>query len=733
MFAKQRIGSVLTDFTQAGEWHLTLTKGEEVFVLGEKPGWYLGSKPDRPKFQGIFPMTYVGDLRDASTVGGDSGSINTSGGGTFVDEYGHERQAPTNVVLLKDMGNGKEWKSEAWRVSKLNMVSDRTTDADAPIIDEYGFERDAPVNSDDGNYLFQIIARQRQHWAHLSEVSSGSKGTILSDDSYEPLWQRWRGKQVSSSASPPPLSASSAAATGSADASGSGGGGEISGNSGSSEKVEGGGIDLAAGAAAAVGAMGEFLNNVSPPRGFGRSASSRNSALQKLFTQAIHSGVPPELREQVWWRCSGAATKKRNAPAEEQYPHLVSKLPVEIADPHHSSDDANDANNTDACQIEKDLQRTFPTNSRFQNEEGIASLRRVLLAYSRRNPELGYCQSMNFITAMLLLHMDEESSFWMLAAIIEDLLPCEYYAGNMTGLCVEQRVLQSCLSWKLPKVHKHLLEYEVDLDQISVPWFMCLFLNSLPLDVTLRVWDCFFYEGFKALHRISLAIFKLKQPELMEMEDMCDMFRTLRSPCSLGSVDDMAGNAGTKGTGFTADEIIKTAWGTTSWLGAFPTEKITGFRVQHAAAKKVEMKELEAAAKARLEAVQAAQAVDGGRESGAGSLGGGGSGDTTARERSRGSSRALEYDHHEHIADSARVSGAYGDGNDVDLLLSTTHAQQRKLSIAPMFVGSPGSVTITSPGGTSYLQEPLEKALEEDEDGEDGEGEGTGPEPLPLP
>ena len=82
-----------------------------------------------------------------------------------------------------------------------------------------------------------------------------------------------------------------------------------------------------------------------------------------------------------------------------------------------------------------------------------------------------------------------------------------------------------------------------------------------------------------ALLRVSLAIFKLKAPELMAMNEMTDIFSALRSPCTHGSVDDMSGCAGT-GT-FTADDVIKTAWGTTTWLGAFPGEKIAAFRAQH--------------------------------------------------------------------------------------------------------------------------------------------------------
>ena len=47
-------------------------------------------------------------------------------------------------------------------------------------------------------------------------------------------------------------------------------------------------------------------------------------------------------------------------------------------------------------------------------------------AYSWHNPEIGYCQSMNFIAAVCLLYVDEPTAFAMLATIVEMYMPPGY-------------------------------------------------------------------------------------------------------------------------------------------------------------------------------------------------------------------------------------------------------------------------------------------------------------------
>lgn len=55
--------------------------------------------------------------------------------------------------------------------------------------------------------------------------------------------------------------------------------------------------------------------------------------------------------------------------------------------------------------IERDLHRSLPEYAGYQADEGISALRRVLQAYSLRNPEVGYCQVCVLASRQSLIHV----------------------------------------------------------------------------------------------------------------------------------------------------------------------------------------------------------------------------------------------------------------------------------------------------------------------------------------
>ncbi|ESR60941.1 hypothetical protein CICLE_v10015500mg [Citrus x clementina] len=231
--------------------------------------------------------------------------------------------------------------------------------------------------------------------------------------------------------------------------------------------------------------------------GIALKSSLKLSSLANAITlkKLIRKGIPPVLRPKVWFSLSGAAKKKSTVP-ESYYNDLTKAVEGKV---------------TPATkQIDHDLPRTFPGHPWLDTPDGHATLRRVLVGYSFRDSDVGYCQGLNYVAALLLLVMKtEEDAFWMLAVLLENVLVNDCYTNNLSGCHVEQRVFKDLLVKQCPRIASHLEALDFDVSLVATEWFLCLFSKSLPSETTLRVWDVLFYEGAKVLFHVALAIFKV--------------------------------------------------------------------------------------------------------------------------------------------------------------------------------------------------------------------------------
>ncbi|EPB91190.1 hypothetical protein HMPREF1544_01895 [Mucor circinelloides 1006PhL] len=232
--------------------------------------------------------------------------------------------------------------------------------------------------------------------------------------------------------------------------------------------------------------------------------NGRNLTLvrQPIFAKMIRAGIPNCLRGEVYEMCSGSIYLRfANQGVYDQI------LESHKDDRSPSLDD-----------IEKDLHRSLPEYPAYQAPDGIDRLRRVLTAYSWKNPEIGYCQAMNIVTSSLLIYMTEEQAFWTLNSLVDQLCP-GYYSSSMYGVLLDQVVLEELVKKYIPKVTEHFQRKEIQLSVACLPWFLTLFINSMPLPFAFRILDCFFMEGPKVLFQIALAILKRHEKELVKVED----------------------------------------------------------------------------------------------------------------------------------------------------------------------------------------------------------------------
>jgi hypothetical protein len=71
----------------------------------------------------------------------------------------------------------------------------------------------------------------------------------------------------------------------------------------------------------------------------------------------------------------------------------------------------------------------------------------------------------------------------------------------------------------MPILWDHLQKSDVQLSVVSLPWFLSLYINSMPLVFAFRVLDVFFLEGPKVLFQIGLAILRINGEELLDATD----------------------------------------------------------------------------------------------------------------------------------------------------------------------------------------------------------------------
>ncbi|XP_031485750.1 uncharacterized protein LOC116254481 [Nymphaea colorata] len=249
----------------------------------------------------------------------------------------------------------------------------------------------------------------------------------------------------------------------------------------------------------------------------------------------VQGGVPMALRGELWQAFVGVKARR----IENYYGDLLAAEDVSAA----GNEGGNCVSENDRegltksrkrphekwkAQIEKDLPRTFPGHPAL-DEDGRNALRRLLTAYARHNPSVGYCQAMNFFAGLLLLLMPEENAFWSLVGIMDEYFD-GYYSEEMIESQVDQLVFEELVRERFPKLVNHLDYLGVQVAWVTGPWFLSIFVNMLPWESVLRVWDVLLFDGNRVmLFRTALALLELYGPALVTTKDAGDAVTLLQS------------------------------------------------------------------------------------------------------------------------------------------------------------------------------------------------------------
>eukprot|EP00392_Amoebophrya_sp_AT5.2_P015243 g15442.t1 len=186
-------------------------------------------------------------------------------------------------------------------------------------------------------------------------------------------------------------------------------------------------------------------------------------------------------------------------------------------------------------EIARDVCRTFPYLADFGGGSGGGSrgrvfLREVLHATSVAHPEIGYCQGMNFVAGVLLIHtgFDAGACFALLCALIEHYDYRYLFSPGVPLLGYKSYQFAEIVGeGRHPKLKQKLHKFGFSLDIFSHQWIMTLFSYVVDPVVCGFLWDAFFLRGWPALFAIGSALLRLMHKPILSVDCLEQLSRVM--------------------------------------------------------------------------------------------------------------------------------------------------------------------------------------------------------------
>ncbi|XP_031561824.1 uncharacterized protein LOC116297689 [Actinia tenebrosa] len=175
-------------------------------------------------------------------------------------------------------------------------------------------------------------------------------------------------------------------------------------------------------------------------------------------------------------------------------------------------------------QIRCDLLRTMPSNVRFKTleSEEVTQLKRILHVFADVRPDIGYLQVSITNVSLFIVFFSRS-----LYAVVDVYLR-NYFDRMLSGVQADQEVLKELVAEKLPALHAHLKYYGVDISTVTFNWFITVYLDAVPFETAVRIWDSFLFEGREVLFRIAIGLLKLQERSLLQLSGHLEIMQYMK-------------------------------------------------------------------------------------------------------------------------------------------------------------------------------------------------------------
>ena len=130
---------------------------------------------------------------------------------------------------------------------------------------------------------------------------------------------------------------------------------------------------------------------------------------------------------------------------------------------------------------------------------------------------------MNNIAGVLLLNMDLEPAFRCFANLINRPMLMHFFRLDLEKINQYYQLFQHFFSENLSKLHNHFQCIGLTPKFYLMQWILSLFSNSLPLDISSRIWDVYLLDGDVFLFRAAIGVLKYFEHRLITIKDFTEV------------------------------------------------------------------------------------------------------------------------------------------------------------------------------------------------------------------
>ena len=191
--------------------------------------------------------------------------------------------------------------------------------------------------------------------------------------------------------------------------------------------------------------------------------------------------------------------------------------------------DPEDEKNAILHQIKIDCYRTFrPFDLKFLNaevESGQNKLYNLLKVYATiLDPNVGYTQGMNFIAAVILMHVPNEVlACQIFTKVLQKDDWAKMYLSSTPKLFDLSAHIFSWIEKELPEMYEHLTKNEIYLEVLLASPLMTIFANLVSFSEATHIINMFILDGEQFIVDLVMNIYKNMMPEVLKITDQFEI------------------------------------------------------------------------------------------------------------------------------------------------------------------------------------------------------------------